>query len=1016
MSKQRTGNFIAGGNPQVPSLTTNNGVFDSNEVYTAVNNNAWQPSGSGTYEFARSLRFRASTVTTLTKTFSNGNTQKFTYAFWVKKGLQNTDMEIFSSAGPNHPGGADISYFGFAGGNELHFYHYPNGGSGFWLIKSHLLRDHSAWYHVVLSCDTTQAVAANRARMWINGVEQIKTDNTYPGLNSTSYYFSTRQQMWGQEDGRNRYPFDGYLTEVHAIDGQALDQTYFGYFDNLGIWQPKRYTGSYGTNGYYFPFTDNQTTLNLGRNFSGSNYFTYSEQFDNGAWSKYQSSVTANATTAPDGTTTADKLVGTTGTTGDHQVSQSGIVTAVNGGVYTFSCYAKAAERSVFRLYLLKRDGATYAYSDFNLTGGTLDHSQAGPFAGAIPTITSVGNGWYRCAITVDIGTGAGGVTAICSYASATGETAGWGLFIWGAQLNRGTTVDRYIQTVASASNNDWTPTNFSLTAGTTYDSMVDSPTNVFTTATDIGGVVSGNYATLNPLAVGNVIPPTGANLNLTLNAGSNTYWSAIGTIPITSGKWYWECISQRDQNAGQWVQFGIVSDTTTITNNPVGFSGNMSQGYAYYNDGAKAGNGTATGGYGATFNNNDVIGVAFDDDNGTITFYKNGVSQGVAFTGISTALTWLPIIQIYRSTATNQFAWINFGQRPFAYAPPAGFKSLNTTNLQALGSVVADRAGLHPSKWFNTVLSSGNTTGRTVSGLKFQPDLVIFKNRDGAANRRWSWFDSVRGPNSHLSSQSAVTDGEVNTQTDLLTSFTSDGFTVGADAAYYGTNGFNERWVQWAWKRSVTAGFDIVTHTGNGGSQTFNHGLGAAPAMMIFKSRNINENWYIYHRSVGATAGLSFTTSAASTSINYWANVTPSASTYSVGPNFTNGTTYIGYLWAEVPGFSKFGSYTGNGSTDGTFVYTGFRPAFILYKCTSIGPASWILHDTRINNNNASTVHLRPDASGGDDAGANETIDILSNGFKHRGVSNYNANSSGQTYIYMALAESPFALNNRAR
>jgi len=695
MSKQRTGNFIAGGNPQVPSLTTNNGVFDSNEVYTAVNNNAWQPSGSGTYEFARSLRFRASAVTTLTKTFSNGNTQRFTYSFWVKKGYQNTDMEIFSSAGPNHPGGADISYFGFAGGNELHFYHYPNGGSGFWLIKSHLLRDHSAWYHVVLSCDTTQAVAANRARMWINGVEQIKTDNTYPGLNSTSYYFSTRQQMWGQEDGRNRYPFDGYLTEVHAIDGQALDQTYFGYFDNLGIWQPKRYTGSYGTNGYYFPFTDNQTTLNLGRNFSGSNYFTYSEQFDNGAWSKYQSSVTANATTAPDGTTTADKLVGTTGTTGDHQVSQSGIVTAVNGGVYTFSCYAKAAERSVFRLYLLKRDGATYAYSDFNLTDGTLDHSQAGPFAGAIPTITSVGNGWYRCAITVDIGTGAGGVTAICSYASATGETAGWGLFIWGAQLNRGTTVDRYIQTVASASNNDWTTNNFSLTAGNTYDSMVDSPTNVFTTATDIGGVVPGNYCTWNPVNSANVTLTNG-NLGLTnYNAGGSNQ-TAIGTIGVTSGKWYFEYVVDTSSiPGGHASSIGVVVNRTLVPASVTPFGGQSNNLVIYGNLGRvyKAG---------SVINDlfswpvGSVLQIALDVDEQKIWFGVGGTwyNSGNPATGVNPSNTTTSlgtglheIITADGASVETNTNTVNFGQRPFAYAPPAGFKSLNTTNLQALGS-----------------------------------------------------------------------------------------------------------------------------------------------------------------------------------------------------------------------------------------------------------------------------------------------------------------------------------------
>jgi len=1037
MSKNRTGNFIAGGKPQVPSLTSNNGVFDITENYSAVNNTTWQTAGSGYYEINRSLRFRASVVTTLTKTFSSTSSfgsQKFTYSFWVKKGLHNANMQIFSSAGANHPGGADISTIVF-NSDEIQFYHYPNGGSGTWLVKSHALRDHSAWYHVVLSCDTTQTVPSNRAKMWINGVQHVKSDNTYPAQNGTTYYFSTRQQMWGQEDGRFRYPFDGHLAELHAIDGQALDETYFGYFDPItNIWQPKRYTGTYGLNGYYLPFTENQSTLNLGRNFSGSNYFTYSEQFDNGAWSKYQSSVTANATTAPDGTTTADKLVGTTGTSGDHQVNQSGMVTAVNNGVYTLSCYAKAAERSIFRLYILKRDGATYAYSDFNLTTGQIDHTQAGPFAGAIPTITSVGNGWYRCAITVDIGSGAGGVNAIISYASATGETAGWGLFIWGAQFNLGTTVDPYIQTVASNRNTDWTPNNFSLTAGTSYDSMVDSPTNVFTTATDIGGVVSGNYATLNPLATGNVIPPTGANLNLTLNAGSNTYWSAIGTIPITSGKWYWECICQRDQNAGQWVQFGIVSDTTTITNNPVGFSGNMSQGYAYYNDGAKAGNGTATGGYGATFNNNDVIGVAFDDDNGTITFYKNGVSQGVAFTGISTALTWLPIIQIYRSTATNQFAWINFGQRPFAYAPPAGFKSLNSTNLQALGSSTAGRAAINPSNYFDTILYTGTATNpRTVSGYKFAPDFLWIKRRNAVENHQV--VDSVRG--TPLTIFTNATNADTIYSANIM-ALTPNGFTLGNDS---NTNVAGGSFVAWAWNAgnstkggiettntsgSVTstlrvssdAGISIATYAApNNGSFTFGHGLGSTPRFFMLKERGAASNWIVWHSVFGSPTNqglyLNGSGSPFAAGANWLTGVTSTTIGITQGQVTSGAQNHIVYSFIEVPGFSKIGSFTGNGSTDGPFVYCGFRPAFIMAKSFTNG-AFWVIHDTKRDLANPSTRHLYANNTNAEEQ-LYSSFDILSNGFKCRNA-NDNVNYSGSTAVYIAFAESPFALNNRAR
>jgi hypothetical protein len=451
MSKNRTGNFIAGGNPQTPSLSSNNGVFDINEVYENVSLNRWQSAGGGAYEIARSLRFRSSASASLSKTFSTaGNRRTWTFSSWIKRCNVSNGVTAHRGVFAAYVDGNDYSDIAFAGTNQdrLRIYQQTAGGDTWYAESNMYFRDPSAWYHIVVQFDNTLAVSTDRIKLYVNGVNQTFASYTAPAQN-TDYYINstTAHQIARMTDSTGN---DMYMTETNFIDGQALDPSYFGYFDPItNIWQPKKYTGGYGTNGFYLPFNENQTTLNLGRNFAGSNYFTYSEQFDNAAWTKYQSSVTSNATTAPDGTTTADKLVGSTGTSGDHQVSQSGMVTAINNGVYTFSCYGKASERSILRLYIQKRDGSTYAYSDFNLTTGQIDHSGSGPFAGAIPKITFVGNGWYRCAITLDIGTGAGGVNAIVSYATGTGETAGWGLFIWGAQINLVTTVDPYIQTVA---------------------------------------------------------------------------------------------------------------------------------------------------------------------------------------------------------------------------------------------------------------------------------------------------------------------------------------------------------------------------------------------------------------------------------------------------------------------------------------------------------------------------------------------------------------------------------------
>jgi hypothetical protein len=422
------------------------------------------------------------------------------------------------------------------------------------------------------------------------------------------------------------------------------------------------------------------------------------------------------------------------------------------------------------------------------------------------------------------------------------------------------------------------------------------------------------------------------------------------------------------------------------------------------------------------------IIGIALDLDNRTISWYKNNALLYTATDIV--ADTYAPCAG---AAATTSGGVINFGQRPFAYTPPAGFKSLNTTNIQALGTSVTANAAITPNKYVDVVLSAGNTTGRTVSELEFQPDLVVFKNRDGTSNRRWSWFDSVRGPNAHLTSQNTET--ETTSQTDLLTSFNSNGFSVGADAAFYGANGFNERWSQWAWRAgnttvtnttgnitsqvraNTTAGFSVITYTGNGsGSLTgIGHGLGQAPKFYIIKNRGGATNWFVYHTGLGNT-GLSLSTSSAPFANDSYFSSHPSSDRIFVSTNSMvngNGNGYVAYIWAEIPGFSKISSFTGNGSTDGPFVYCGFRPKIIITKSVTNG-AFWVIHDTERDIFNPSTRHLYPHANNAEEQ-LYSTFDILSNGFKCRNA-NDNVNYSGSNVVFIAFAESPFGLNNRAR
>jgi hypothetical protein len=285
---------------------------------------------------------------------------------------------------------------------------------------------------------------------------------------------------------------------------------------------------------------------------------------------------------------------------------------------------------------------------------------------------------------------------------------------------------------------------------------------------------------------------------------------------------------------------------------------------------------------------------------------------------------------------------------------------------------------------------------------------LVIVKNRAGSTNRRWGVIDSVRGVNKTLST--ALTDAEVTSQTDLLTAFNSDGFTIGADAGLYGWNGFAESYAHFTWKEGATQGFDIVTYSGTGAAQNVSHSLGVAPRMIIAKRRNATTNWFVGHGSLASWAsaleGLNTTSAVNNSATAVWNSTAPTSSVFTVGTDLSaSGGTYVAYLFSEVAGFSRFGSYTGNGSTDGPFVFCGFRPRWIMWKRTDT-TANWLILDTSRDLYNLSGNQLFPNLSNAEFAGS--IGDIISNGFKFRdsGASN---NASGGTYIFAAFAEHPF-------
>jgi len=341
------------------------------------------------------------------------------------------------------------------------------------------------------------------------------------------------------------------------------------------------------------------------------------------------------------------------------------------------------------------------------------------------------------------------------------------------------------------------------------------------------------------------------------------------------------------------------------------------------------------------------------------------------------------------------------------------------------------------PSDYFNTVLYTGDgSNGQAITGVGFQPDWLWIKSRSGTAFHEL--HDSVRGAGKRLFSNDTAGESNVGT----VSSFDSDGFTVSRNNAYDGTNQSGVSFVGWNWLASnttasntdgsitstvsanTTSGFSIVSYTGTGSNATIGHGLGSAPKVVIVKTRDAARDWTVYHGGISNMASgyiILNATDAFSTAFStIWNNTDPTSSVFSVGTANTSNnlnSNYIAYCFAEKKGFSKFGSYTGNGNySDGTFVYTGFKPAWIMVKRTDTAGAYWTVMDSVRSPYNEISRQLYPSVSDAEYDNPPNNADFLSNGFKlyHGSTpSPDNTNASGGTYIYMAFAENPFVTSS---
>ena len=897
--------------------------------------------GKKAYEVERSLRFNPTDLTNLERTFSSaGNRRTWTFSFWYKRSNIGRNTDLFGSKYGGD--GANENRIYFQDNDQLRIY--DSGGiSGYPIVRTAAkFRDVSAWYHFVVAVDTTQSTASNRVKIYANNVLQELDETTYGNQNQQLGWNNNlrhRVGAYGNADSLGTSNINsGYMAEVNFIDGFQYDPSYFAETNAItGQWNPKKYTGSYGTNGFYLNFSDNS---------------------------------------------------GTTATT-------------------------------------LGKD--------------------------------SSGNG------------------------------------------------------------NNFTPNNFSVAAGAGNDSLEDTPTN--------------NFCTLNSLQKDSNTTLSEGNLKAAGSSSTAYSTNTRGTFAQSSGKWYYEAVCDSTGVSNGLSMVGWVKTSIRFSDNPtggssVGYRPNKGD-YVDFTVNNTTGKPTTSTG--------TVIQIAIDIDAGKIWFGSGGTyfESGDPSAGSNAARTFTagtelaPVVRTLSATYT-----FNFGQRPFSYTVPTGFKALNSANLP-------DPTIKLPNKHFDITLYTGNgATGQSITSLQFQPDWLWFKARNNA--RSHAVNDSVRG-RSKVFYPNLTNAEDTDGSSQGLISFDTNGFTVGQDYNAASHNRSGDTIVNWAWnagdtdgktytvtvvsdsgnkyrfdgfgtsavtldlaeggtyifnypsahplkfsttadgthgggseyttgvthnsstqvtivvaasapqlyyycsihsgmggavntnstlgssnfdgsiqstvKANTSAGFSIVGYTGTNGNGTIGHGLGVAPKVVIVRRRPNASDWAIYHGEIGNTKRLVLNSNAieSNSSAGWWQNTSPTSSVVYLGNDAgLNGSTdtYIAYCFSEVEGYSKFGKYVGNSNADGTFVFLGFRPAWLMIKRSDGGSDPWLIHDSTRDPDNVVKDNIF--ASAADAEFDTDSVDFYANGFKWR-INSGLRNNNGDNFIYFAFAEAPFK-NARAR
>ena len=924
---------------------------------------------SGAQVVEGSLRFDGSKSQYLKRTFSSGNGKTWTWSAWVKKHSVGTDRRLFASDADSSNQGA----FKFIG-DQIQFFFRTSGNFDINLYTEAFFRD-TGWYHMMAVVDTTIASpSTDRVKLYVNGVLQTISSsyNTYPSENYQTRINSNVEHSIGRYISNGSQNINDSLSQVYFLDGQALGPENFGYTDPLtNTWRPKKFIATGPNNGT--TWSGNVTSSNFA---SGSATNVFDGNF-------YGSQATINSSDASNNHITLSSV--------NVVASKVGVVLSNSGSdiqVYVNGSLVGTAAAGD----IINNNPKHFEFTFTETTVSTIKVQRG-----------SSTSGWQIYGVSLN------GIILIDGDVSNVGRN-GFKLDFRDFTGDTATTIGRDY----SGNGNNFSPDNF----GGTGDGAIDSPTNNFT-----------SFNKIMDYSLNADITEAGLRVEGPDSGHNDRRIYAPFDIPLT-GKYYVEV---------KFVKNGA-RGTIGFSDGAINGGGNGSNWFSFgFYGGGYSTSFTKVGSNTSDFNLNDYVSFALDMDAGKMWLVKNGnvdVTAQESITGIIRTNLDRPLRWFYQETASDESAALfNFGQFPYNYTVPDGFKTLSSRNIQPTYFDATNqpvKTFLNPKNHFDSILYTGNSSNQTVTGLQFQPDFAWIKNRSDGHHS--SLTDSVRGMLKTLST--SRTDIGEYSESAGLNSFLSNGLGFNGNN-YFSVNIDTKNFVAWCWKAGGTAvsntdgditssvsvnkdaGFSIATYTGStaNGALTVGHGLGKKPAMVIIRRTDAGADWIIGHKGLATNAFannkfLKFDTSATSTNsvvfgVEPTTTVTQIVTDGNAGAaNLTSSGTYVMYSWAEIPGFSKFDSYIGNGSTNGVYVHLGFRPAWIMLKrIDSTTGAHWLILDNKRNPYNPINRNLYGNLN--NDDGTTDRCDFLANGFKIKN-NGTTINADGGTYIYMAIAEQP--------